>query len=109
MAGEEGAAKRKADADGPADGEAAKRQRVDGSNGAAPAVGAAAATGGAAPAPKKLGIDLEKLQRAKEALRKQKELAERLKKAGVQVRAAAAAGGDGGSQVRGGGCQVIQP
>lgn len=76
MAGE-GAEKRKAE-DGDAQ-EAAKRPRVDGSNGGAPA---------AAPAAKKLGIDLEKLQKAKAALQKQKELAERLKKAGIAVRGA---------------------
>ena len=74
MAGE-GAEKRKAE-DGGAE-EAAKRPRVDGSNGGAP---------GAAPAAKKIGIDLEKLKKAKEALQKQKELAEKLKKAGITVR-----------------------
>lgn len=76
MAGE-GAEKRKAE-DGDAQ-EAAKRPRVDGSNGGAP---------GAAPAAKKIGIDLEKLKKAKEALQKQKELAEKLKKAGITVRGA---------------------
>ena len=80
MAGE-GAEKRKAE-DGDAQ-EATKRPRVEGSNGGAPAA--------AAPA-KKLGIDLEKLQKAKAALQKQKELAERLKKAGITVRGAAPAG-----------------
>lgn len=74
MAGEEGQ-KRKAET--PDDGDAAKRQRVEGSNGSGASPAAAA--------PKKLGIDLEKLQRAKLALQKQKELAERLKKAGVKV------------------------
>ena len=85
----EGAEKRKAE-DGDAQ-EAAKRPRVEGSNGGAP--------GAAAPA-KKLGIDLEKLQKAKAALQKQKELAEKLKKAGITVRrpaaGAAALGGGGG-------------
>lgn len=73
--------KRKAE-DGEAAGEAAaKRPRVEGGNGAAvPAKPAA-----------KLGIDLEKLARAKAALQKQKELKEKLAKAGVTVRAAAAA------------------
>lgn len=83
MAGE-GAEKRKAE-DGEAQ-EAVKRPRVDGSNGGAPA---------AAPAAKKLGIDLEKLQKAKAALQKQKELAEKLKKAGIAVRGAWCGGGGG--------------
>lgn len=76
------AAKRKAE-----DGEegAAKRPKVDASNGSG-ASAAAAGPGVAAAAPRKLGIDLEKLQKAKLALQKQKELQEKLKKAGITVR-----------------------
>lgn len=76
------AAKRKAE-----DGEegAAKRPKVEPSNGSGAGV-VSAAPGPAAAAPKKLGIDLEKLQKAKLALQKQKELQEKLKKAGITVR-----------------------
>lgn len=78
--------KRKADGEGEGDG-AAKRAKLEPSNGngaSAPAAAAAPAGGTAGP-PKKLGIDLEKLQKAKLALQKQKELAEKLKKAGITV------------------------
>jgi hypothetical protein len=74
--------KRKAEeADG--EGSASKRQRVEnGSSGDANG-------GPSAPAaPRRLGIDLDVLQKTKLALQKQKELAERLKKAGIKVRAA---------------------
>ena len=77
-------AKRKADeVDGEANGaDAAKKQRMD--NGA-----------GAAAKPKP-AIDLAKLQKAKLALQKQKELAEKLKKAGIKVREAPLRQGRGG-------------
>ena len=70
---------------------AAKRQRLD--NGAAAvtspgAAGASAAPAAAAAAPggNKLGIDLDRLAKAKAALLKQKELAAKLAKAGITVR-----------------------
>lgn len=69
-----------------ADGEeaAAKRQRVENGSSAGAAAGSGAPAAGAT-VPRRLGIDLEKLQQAKLALQKQKELAERLKKAGITV------------------------
>lgn len=81
--------KRKAEDGDGAGPEGSKRARVEPANGAAAAAAAAppaAPAAGAAAAPKKLGIDLEKLQKAKLALQKQKELAEKLKKAGITVR-----------------------
>ena len=73
---------------------AAKRQRLD--NGAAAvtspgaagasAAPAAAAAAAAAPGGNKLGIDLDRLAKAKAALLKQKELAAKLAKAGITVR-----------------------
>ena len=74
--------KRKAEEGEDAAAAAAKKQKVE-TNGSS-AAGSGAAAAGAAP--KKLGIDLEKLQKAKLALQKQKELAEKLKKAGITVR-----------------------
>lgn len=63
---------------------AAKRPKVEPSNGSGSSA-AAAGPGAAIAAPKKLGIDLDKLQKAKLALQKQKELQEKLKKAGITV------------------------
>jgi hypothetical protein len=75
--------KRKAE-DGEAGPEAAaKRARVEPANGGGTAAAAAATPAAGTAAPKKLGIDLGKLQKAKLALQKQKELAEKLKKAGI--------------------------
>jgi len=73
--------KRKAEDGEEAGAEAAKRPKVEQPNGSS---GGAAAP--AAGPPKKLGIDLEKLQKAKLALQKQKELKEKLQKAGITVR-----------------------
>ena len=71
---------------------AAKRQRLDNgaaavtSPGAAGASAAPAAAAAAAPGGNKLGIDLDRLAKAKAALLKQKELAAKLAKAGITVR-----------------------
>ncbi|KAL4423323.1 hypothetical protein ABPG77_006118 [Micractinium sp. CCAP 211/92] len=62
----------------------AKRTKVESSNGSGTSI-AAAGPGATIAAPKKLGIDLDKLQKAKLALQKQKELQEKLKKAGITL------------------------